>query len=384
MKKEVIILFFVLVFSNFVLAECSDDSQLIMRLQNPTNSLVSEWDGHTEISGVPDCPQGMISYWNFDNLNLQDSKGTNHLSVIPAGSSAKYFSGKINNAIGIKNKEYYLEVADNPTLDITGSLTMEAWVYMEKWESPLSLGKMYILTKNGASDSYDDYAMFFNSNDIRCRIDKESGADQTLSVSMSSLGIKDTSGWHHLACVYDKSAGKLKLYFDGVNDVARTKTFSSFSVQTNTDPLNIGKDIQQGTNVVKIDEVALYNTALSDSKILEHFSNSKSYCTSTESQTIYFENKICYNELFNEKIYNLQDPHYDSTPCNSSNAILWLKDSRGSQLNLQQTAEFSIPICYGDLVCEARDSGNCLANENVSIKINLVVINEHELCETNL
>ncbi len=363
MKKELVILFFILVFSNLVFADCSDD-QLIMRLQNPTNSLVSEWDGRTEISGgPPDCPQGLISYWTFDDLNLQDFKGTNHLSVIPAGSSAKYSSGKINNAIGIKDKEYYLEVADNPTLDITGSLTMEAWVYMEKWESPLSLGKMYILTKNGASDSYDDYAMFFHANDVRCRVDKESGADQTLSVSMSSLGIKDTSGWHHLACVYDKSAGKLKLYLNGVNNVARTKTFSSFSVQTNTDPLYIGKDIQQGTNVVKIDEVALYNTALSDSKILEHFSNSNSYCISTESQIIYFENKICYNEIFGN-FYTLQDPHHATC----TNPILWLQDSRGSQVSLVSSSTFSIPVCYGDLICEARTS--CLANERPLIKIN--------------
>jgi len=365
MKKEVMFLFLILVFSNLVLAECLSSDQLIMRLQNPQDSIVSLWDAYTPSGGTQDCPSGMISYWTFDGNSLNDFEGTNHLSVIPTGNSAQFSDGNINNAIGIKNKEYYLEVADNPTLDITGSLTMEAWVYMQTWDGS---GKKYIISKD-STDSDEDYAIFFNGGYLKCKIDKLNGGAKVVQKTVSSLDVFRTSGWHHIACTYDKQAGSLILYFDGVvKDTA--PPFTGFELQTNDLSLKIGKDCEDEDSAMKLDEVALYNVALSSSQISEHYNNIKNYCPSTESQNIYFSNEICYNEIWGEDFISV-DPHFESTPCDSSNAILWLQNSQGSEITLTPSSTFSIPICYGNLVCNARTAGTCYPNlEKPILKLN--------------
>ena len=70
-----------------------------------------------------------------------------------------------------------------------------------------------------------------------------------------------TKAWHHIALTYDKE--NIKLYVDGVEKDSKSCTSS---ISTNTKSLKIGKNVS-GT----IDEVRIYNRALSAEEIRAHY-----------------------------------------------------------------------------------------------------------------
>jgi len=75
-----------------------------------------------------------------------------------------------------------------------------------------------------------------------------------------------SSGWNHITLTYDKNAGgtdEMKLYVNGVQTA--TKDYST-AISTNTNNLWVG-DLFNGT----IDEVAIYNRALTADEIADHY-----------------------------------------------------------------------------------------------------------------
>ena len=75
------------------------------------------------------------------------------------------------------------------------------------------------------------------------------------------------STWHHVAFTWD--AGTLELYVDGVKDTSVTKTADNAvtSIRTTTAALTIGNGTNNFYFDGNIDEVAVWNTTLTDAQI---------------------------------------------------------------------------------------------------------------------
>ena len=85
----------------------------------------------------------------------------------------------------------------------------------------------------------------------------------------------DDDLWHHVAAVIERSAGKTRLYVDGVEqEPEKSITAGQYAAifASNNDAFVIGRTIRSGGyfNGI-IDDVAVHNRILTDPEILSHY-----------------------------------------------------------------------------------------------------------------
>jgi len=167
-------------------------------------------------------------------------------------------TGLIRNGATFDGADDYVEITDHGTLDLTTDLTIAAWIY------PLSFGE-------GSEGSIVDkdftgaYALFLDDNPDLAGEDNTihfNGGNSTVRLIASNNSIK-LNQWQHVAVTYDDPSA---IFY--INGVATTSISDAGPIPTNTTDLRIGNDPSAGfTFDGKIDEVYLYNRALSANEI---------------------------------------------------------------------------------------------------------------------
>jgi hypothetical protein len=196
----------------------------------------------------------LFAHYRFDG-NANDSSG-NSLHGGEKGE-AVYGDGVDGQAIQLDGVNDYVEVPDSPSLDVTDAVTICAWIYREVdsggWER--------IVARSDASNY--DYWLQIASND-------SVGGGFTDTNGNVRNGLDLTSGtpipldqWTHLAFVYDGRYAKA--YVNGLLDKA--EDVGAFQIQASARPLWIGRLLNTYSFNGLIDEVRLYNSALSAAEI---------------------------------------------------------------------------------------------------------------------
>lgn len=194
----------------------------------------------------------LVSYWKMDN-NWNDSKGTNHGTAYgPTFGTAKYgaYSGSFDGT------DDYVEVPHNESLNFgTGDFTFEAWV------------------KTSHQGSQTIHSKYPTGGWNGWEWDVES------TISMNTPGWNyvgtihiDDGNWHFIVTL---ARGNIsEIWVDGNLDTQISITPTSFD---NTGPLRIGTYDNHDPCLPSwvfnglIDEVAIYNTALSAETIAAHY-----------------------------------------------------------------------------------------------------------------
>ncbi len=201
-----------------------------------------------EINGT----QPLIGSWHLDEgtgTTTADSSGNGYTgTLLPNGSEPTWMGGKFVNAL-LFNGSNYVSINDTANLDITGDITIEAWIY------PTTTAYSGILAKrlgDGAANcNYDLY--FTNTNSLGYY----NGTDICNSVGQVSL-----YGWSHVAVT--ATGGAVTFYINGAPD---SSTPSGAGI-ANAHPLLIGFDGAYSEYFHGIiDEVRLYNRALTAAEI---------------------------------------------------------------------------------------------------------------------
>jgi hypothetical protein len=92
-----------------------------------------------------------------------------------------------------------MHVGESPALDIDDRLTLDMWI--QPTGVPVAPSKYWMLDNN------TQYAASFtDQRKVRCVIGNQ---------TVDSDPLADDGEFHHIACVYDRTAGKLKVYIDG-------------------------------------------------------------------------------------------------------------------------------------------------------------------------
>ncbi|HZX47644.1 MAG TPA: LamG-like jellyroll fold domain-containing protein, partial [Nitrospirota bacterium] len=86
------------------------------------------------------------------------------------------------------------------------------------------------------------------------------------------------NGWQHVVAVRDANASAIRLYVNGVQDAANTAAVYSSGFDSATVPLNIGNMAGGYPFQGLVDEVALYNRALTNAEIRSHYYLARGYC----------------------------------------------------------------------------------------------------------
>ncbi len=194
-------------------------------------------------------PSGTIAWYRADN-NGYDSRGGYH-----ATNTGGYAAGRVGQAFSFNGTSDYASVVDNAALEPT-SLTIEAWV---NFSSVPSLAM--IVSKPVGIANLNSYQLYYQSGKIVGEISDGSTSSRAEAAWSPGVGT-----WYHVAMTFDGST--LAVHLDGAQ-VGSVSTTISMAYDSNALLIGVEND---GAGLVYrfpglIDEVTLYNRALSASEI---------------------------------------------------------------------------------------------------------------------
>lgn len=205
-------------------------------------------------------------YWKLENTS---DSGPNGYTLTNTGSIA-FSSAKFGNGAILDGSTKYLTIADGScaNLEISGSQTWMCWFY------PKAIGVTHqILSKRKLSNS-GAYRLISLNNDNTFNFNI---SGLTTNTEAKSVMTPTVNTWHHIAGVYDSANSKLKIW---VNGVKTEFTASGSGTDTNA-PFDIGAvhlgagDTANGFSNSNIDDVSIFNRALTDDEVLAQYRERK-------------------------------------------------------------------------------------------------------------
>lgn len=226
------------------------------------------------------CPPHMLSYWHLDEETggtYEDGYGT--YDGLCAGSCPTAAAGLIGGAqqfnrfegTGINVPGELVSWEDNE------SFSVEFWMTDPGDVS----GHAAIVGRQGATDSEPYILVGVGDGGLASFSLYASSADGASLQGTTDLRL---GGWHHVVAVYDASGpGTLRLYVDGQVEAFTTHDYASDFVTTT--PLNVGwLNSASGHHYDgKLDELAIYQRALTETEIKTHYYLARSYCQTCEA-----------------------------------------------------------------------------------------------------
>jgi prepilin-type N-terminal cleavage/methylation domain-containing protein len=247
--------------------------KLTARFENQTNISKMANDGGFEPTlyevgsdlFIPSPHSGLVGYWSFDegtgtiayDLSGYGNNGT--LNNFNFNEASGWITGKIGKALIFDGSNDWVRVSNSTSLDINKNISVFAWVNRSRivdWER--ILGRYYYSGGNTGSWELD-----LGQGYLRCIFN----INGIWRYAHAPAGTNNATGtWYFVGCVYDGS----RLY-NYVNGELKATSMASGNITTTTYPLAIGttSDGASIQNVIQgiIDEVRIYNRALSDSEI---------------------------------------------------------------------------------------------------------------------
>ena len=207
--------------------------------------------------------KGLVGHWRFN-----EGTGSTAYDSSPEGNNgtihgASWVRGKFGYALKFDGSDDYVSASDSASLDITSEITIEAWIkptrgYLGNYVQEIIVDKYY-------SDAY------------RFNICGHSGQKPGLRLFIHGtvfefLNVIDWYQWQHVAATFDDATDTAVLYHNGDSH----EVTNSASLSTSNSPLIIGRNTA-GTQHFKgdIDEVRIYNRALSPEEIKIHYAFTK-------------------------------------------------------------------------------------------------------------
>lgn len=221
--------------------------------------------------------------WHFDG-NWKDSSG-NENNGIP-NNGATFVAGGIeghSNAAVLDGSNDYVRVANSQVLNITGSISVEAWI------KPYNVNKRYqvIVAKN--------YQYWLGTDDTNGKIGfefKNTAGGYTYVISNQTL---ENSKWYHIVATYDGS--NAKIHINGKIDAAIPYVGN---IESNNYDVLFGEQANgcfPASSCVSYDyyfsgiigKIALYSRALSEQEIANAYDPYPKLSMSSPGQTVKYK-----------------------------------------------------------------------------------------------
>jgi uncharacterized protein (TIGR02145 family) len=217
-----------------------------------------------ESQGDP-LTKGLVGYWKLDDAsgtNATDSSGNGNTGTLTNGPT--WTTGMVDGAANFDGTNDYVSVGNQSVYDITGAITISAWVKMDSFKSGGSSLSDPIVGKwaysVGNQRGYD--LRFFNGNTLPMFVVTD-GVDYDSIQSTISVS---TGVWKHIVGVwYPGGSNNLQIYVNG-KVTQKTNSYASLGVSPNA--LHIGHNFVNAAYLDgSIDEVRVYNRALSADEV---------------------------------------------------------------------------------------------------------------------
>jgi parallel beta-helix repeat protein len=255
------------------------------------------------------------AYGENDSL-VYDFSGNGNNGTI---TGPVYVVGKYGNALSFDGTDDYVSVSHDSSLTMSGDFTLEVWV---KLNNPTDVSR-FIYKYDGSTY----YTLYYSFIEKRFYLSIYKGIQYDC---YSNIYTSSDTNWHHVVGI--RNGSNMSIYVDG--NLQET----IYSVPTDTlgssGNLYLGSGYAGGTQFFKgsIDEVRIYNRALTAAEILEHATTPPpSECNSCDDCELKL-NDVTYNDVrmtadvtnepgtcindpanMNDKIFNCQGYTVDGT-----------------------------------------------------------------------
>lgn len=243
-------------------AQVTDSGAYSVVVTNPYGSVTSS-NAVLIVRALPPCvapPPGLVSWWRAETNQLDGWDSNNGISGQPLDGPGKVGQAFVNPRV---------IVPDSPSLRVTNGLTLQAWVnpsllsgttpytIISKFDSP---------TLQGAGNQSSFWLGATNLGHMYFLV--SGSGSQTTNVSL--LGpVLPVNKWSFVVATYDGAA--LRLYLNGTLAAQRAYSGGIFPGNQNlcigAVPANINTTSTYWPFVGSIDEVCIYNRALTDSEV---------------------------------------------------------------------------------------------------------------------
>jgi hypothetical protein len=265
---------------NFTYKDNTAGTPTITAASTSPSTITSATQTETITSATPPPTNGLVSYWAANN-NALDCVGGRNGSF----SANTYLDGK-TGAGGVLGKAFslagtsssYVNVPWASSLDL-GSFTVSTWVY---WDG-LTHGNNSMGIVGKGRDHSENYQLYVtNTGAVQLKTivytgsgtyDPNTDYDTYKKLFTSVAGTMVANTWTHIAGTYNSGTGTLTLYVNGSvpsGSSGGNGTSVGAALQL-SDPFTMGQSYLQYSSTGyfggRIDEVRLYNRALSSTEV---------------------------------------------------------------------------------------------------------------------
>ena len=242
------------------------------------NKYSNKYDRHLVIK---DIDKGLIGYWNFnegEKCIVHDNSGNNNHGILepecdilsPFWTQDKY--EKQGRALEFDGTSNFINVPDHSSLQIENEISVSAWI---KLPDTLPDNNGIILHKRAASTQDYSFALVYNKDNNGYDWAVCSGALENMP-NIQSTNTAMPGKWQYIVATFD--GVNRKLYVDNnkidniiVSTLAHSGTDSNFYIGQQANGDNKYKGV--------IDDVRIYNHALSESEIMSLYLENINYYT---------------------------------------------------------------------------------------------------------
>ncbi len=235
----------------------------------------SNYSAESSFTTVTKTPaSGAINYWGLDHIGADnvamDTVGTKDGTI----TGATWSSGKSGNGLTFVPGDEVRVPSYN--LGTTTAFTVEAWVKRDLINQSQVITSQW--TGSWGSQANDVFKLAIAGADAYCSGQYPANAVQFFVASgdtpyiraATASGVILDNNWHHVVGVYEANS-RMDLYLDGqkVNGVLQRTGCVNMPVPSSIN--NITKDLVIGGGDEQLDEIAIYNRALSCQEILDRY-----------------------------------------------------------------------------------------------------------------
>lgn len=224
------------------------------------------------LASPPTWNQGLVGWWNMDTNRIM---GTAMTDLSPSGYTGTLSGATLPSSTG-SNKYGQALSFDGSTsyVDMGNVLNNDSDLTLAVWVNTSSIGHTSldtIVAKSGAGSDFDLLIDTATGNIFGFYI---STVTPTADYNVKSTTAASLNNWQHLVGVWDKTADTLKIYVNGI--LENTTSSVTGDRATNANNFCIGKSCNNANRLFagKVDDVRVYNRALSATEISELYRGS--------------------------------------------------------------------------------------------------------------
>ncbi len=216
-----------------------------------------------------------VSYWTCDSTQLAgailDNRGVFNMTI-PSSTYAVTTGGKVGKYMTWTSGTNLGNLAPSNTT-VTGSFTVE-WI----WRAGRDFNTTDIVRKNNGAWGFKIDLTQNNYCTPQFEFYVNTGSTSTLTIDLNGSDRKSVhyyldGNWHHFAIQYNASNGNRKVYVDGLCPSGFSDVISGSPITTSDNKIIINNVTSYRKYYGDIDEIALYNSAISAAQIYQHWLN---------------------------------------------------------------------------------------------------------------